>query len=237
MKNTSITRRSALLGAALAPAIIGTARAAPMKMRLSSSQPNDPKYANGRVYYDNLVKHLKDREGFATVGYLPTTSSGCTIGIGIDLGQQTKAGLQAKGVSATIVAKVEKYLGKTSQAQLSAAGLVASNLVLSVTEAEDISKPFILDSYNVVVPYAVQLDNKGNAVLVSLRHWAGSLGCSNCKLSVTVNGVDINYLWDVIQGKTATNVQVKAALLKTLVYKAVGSVAYNRINHEINYLG
>ena len=29
-----------------------------MKMRLSSSLPNDPKYANGRVYYDNLVKHL-----------------------------------------------------------------------------------------------------------------------------------------------------------------------------------
>ena len=30
-----------------------------MKMKCSSSLPNDPKYANGRVYYDNLVKHLK----------------------------------------------------------------------------------------------------------------------------------------------------------------------------------
>ena len=49
-----ITRRAVLLGAAAAPAIVRTARAAPMKMRLSSSQPNDPKYANGRVYYDNL---------------------------------------------------------------------------------------------------------------------------------------------------------------------------------------
>ena len=28
-------------------------------MKCSSSLPNDPKYANGRVYYDNLVKHLK----------------------------------------------------------------------------------------------------------------------------------------------------------------------------------
>jgi tripartite ATP-independent transporter DctP family solute receptor len=28
-------------------------------MRLSSSQANDPKYANGRVYYENLMKHLK----------------------------------------------------------------------------------------------------------------------------------------------------------------------------------
>ena len=51
-------RRSMSLGLALAPAIIGAARAAPMTLRLSSSLPDDPKYANGRVYYDNLVKQL-----------------------------------------------------------------------------------------------------------------------------------------------------------------------------------
>ncbi len=45
------------LGAALAPTIITRAKAV-TTMRLSSSLPNDPKYANGRVYYDNLVKHL-----------------------------------------------------------------------------------------------------------------------------------------------------------------------------------
>ena len=66
MTVTTISRRSLLraagavpLGAMLSPAIIGAARAAPMKMRLSSSQANDPKFANGRVYYDNLVKQLK----------------------------------------------------------------------------------------------------------------------------------------------------------------------------------
>ncbi len=42
-----------------APALIGRAQAAVMKMRLSSSQANDPKYANGRVYYDHLVKQIK----------------------------------------------------------------------------------------------------------------------------------------------------------------------------------
>lgn len=46
-------------GLLLAPAIIGRAQAAPMKLKLSSSQANDPKYANGRVYYDNLVKQIK----------------------------------------------------------------------------------------------------------------------------------------------------------------------------------
>jgi len=54
-----LSRRTVWLGIALAPAIIGRANAAPMKMRLSTSLPNDPKFANGRVYYDNLVKHLK----------------------------------------------------------------------------------------------------------------------------------------------------------------------------------
>jgi TRAP-type transport system periplasmic protein len=51
-------RRSLLLGLALAPAVVGAARAAPMTLRLSSSLPNNPKFANGRVYYDNLVKQL-----------------------------------------------------------------------------------------------------------------------------------------------------------------------------------
>ncbi len=52
------SRRSVLIGIALAPAVIGSARAARVSLRLSSSLPNDPKFANGRVYYDNLVKHL-----------------------------------------------------------------------------------------------------------------------------------------------------------------------------------
>lgn len=53
--------RSLALGAAgfTAPALTGRAKAATLKMRLSSSQQDDPKYANGRVYYDNLVKHIK----------------------------------------------------------------------------------------------------------------------------------------------------------------------------------
>jgi TRAP-type transport system periplasmic protein len=44
---------------ALSPAIIGRAKAATLKLKCSSSLPNDPKYANGRVYYDNLVGSLK----------------------------------------------------------------------------------------------------------------------------------------------------------------------------------
>ena len=49
-------------GVALAPAIVGRATAVPMALRLSTSQANDPKYANGRVYYDFLVRHLADNK-------------------------------------------------------------------------------------------------------------------------------------------------------------------------------
>jgi tripartite ATP-independent transporter DctP family solute receptor len=66
MKTVPISRRVILkLSTAAAtsllasPAIIGRAQAATIKLKLSSSLPNDPKYANGRVYYDNLVKNLK----------------------------------------------------------------------------------------------------------------------------------------------------------------------------------
>ena len=66
MKTVPISRRlllksSTAAAAALlaSPALIGRARAATTKLKLSSSLPNDAKYANGRVYYDNLVKSLK----------------------------------------------------------------------------------------------------------------------------------------------------------------------------------
>jgi hypothetical protein len=192
-------------------------------------------WANAR--YDETLRHLKEREGSKTVGYLPTTSSGVTIGIGIDLGQQSKSDLIRRGVPTTIINKVQKYLGYKSKAALDAAHLAASSLVLSTSEAEQLSKPFIMDSYNVVLPYATKMDNKGMAVLVSLRHWAGSLGCMNCKLSINAKNVETNYLWDAIKSKTASNAAVKSALQKTLAGKTVGSVAYNRIKHEITYLG
>src|SRR5579871_1332813 len=44
---------------AVSPAIIRRAKAATLKLKCSSSLPNDPKFANGRVYYDNLVGSLK----------------------------------------------------------------------------------------------------------------------------------------------------------------------------------
>jgi tripartite ATP-independent transporter DctP family solute receptor len=55
------TVAAAALGIAAAPALIGRAKAAPLKMRMSSSLPDDPKFSSGRVAYDTLVKHLKQK--------------------------------------------------------------------------------------------------------------------------------------------------------------------------------
>jgi tripartite ATP-independent transporter DctP family solute receptor len=69
MKSLTMSRRTLLkssavfsAGALCAPALIGSAEAATVKLKLSSSQTNNPKYANGRVYYDNLVKRLKSAQ-------------------------------------------------------------------------------------------------------------------------------------------------------------------------------
>src|SRR5215510_5431271 len=66
MTTVPVSRRTFVKSSAVAaswlaasPAIIGRAQAATLKLKCSSSLPNDPKFANGRVYYDNLVKNLK----------------------------------------------------------------------------------------------------------------------------------------------------------------------------------
>lgn len=83
-------RRSALkvvaavgTAAVFAPALIGRAEAAVTKLRLSSSQANDPKYANGRVYYDFLVKHLAANglSGDIAVDFFPDNQLGQEIDV------------------------------------------------------------------------------------------------------------------------------------------------------------
>jgi TRAP-type C4-dicarboxylate transport system substrate-binding protein len=98
MTFSKINRRSFLkssvaipIGIAAAPAIIGKAHAATMKMKLSSSQANDPKFASGRVFYDNLVKNIK-AGGLAEqieVAFFPDNQ----LGQEIDVINQVKLGV------------------------------------------------------------------------------------------------------------------------------------------------
>ena len=89
-------------GAALAPAIIGQARAAGMTMKFSSSQANDPKYANGRVYYENLRTALKANglDGQINVQFFPDNQ----LGQEIDVINSVKLGVIDMMVSGTSIA-------------------------------------------------------------------------------------------------------------------------------------
>ena len=104
-----ITRRAVLrhaaalpTGAALAPAIIGRARAAGMTMKFSSSQANDPKYANGRVYYEYLRTALKANglDGQINVQFFPDNQ----LGQEIDVINSVKLGVIDMMVSGTSIA-------------------------------------------------------------------------------------------------------------------------------------
>jgi TRAP-type transport system periplasmic protein len=109
------TRRRTLLSAGAltlaAPAIIGKARAA-MTIKLSSSQPNDPRYANGRVYYDYLLKALKANklDGQITVQFFPDNQ----LGQEIDVINSVKLGVidmmvSGSSISANLVPLVGVY--------------------------------------------------------------------------------------------------------------------------------
>ena len=70
-------------GALAAPALLGRAQAALLKLRLSSSLPNDPVFANGRVYYDNLVKQLAQAglDGQVEIAFFPDNQLGQEIDV------------------------------------------------------------------------------------------------------------------------------------------------------------
>ena len=80
---TGTTRRTVLSMIAAAPAIIGRAQAATLKIRFSSSQPDDPKFANGRVYYDKLQAALHEN-GIAeqvNIQFFPSNQLGQEIDV------------------------------------------------------------------------------------------------------------------------------------------------------------
>ncbi|HEY6433190.1 MAG TPA: TRAP transporter substrate-binding protein [Acetobacteraceae bacterium] len=112
MPRLHVTRRSALLGALAAPAIIRPGRAATTRIRFSSSQPNDPKYANGRVYYDYLMTHLKNDglDSQVSIQFFPDNQ----LGQEIDVINSVKLGVidmmvSGSSISANLVPLVGVY--------------------------------------------------------------------------------------------------------------------------------
>ncbi|SHN64605.1 TRAP transporter substrate-binding protein [Bradyrhizobium erythrophlei] len=99
-----LLRSSAALAATglAAPVLIGRAEAAVLKLKLSSSQANDPKFANGRVYYDNLVKQIaaSNLAGQIEVAFFPDNQ----LGQEIDVINSVKLGVIDMMVSGSSIA-------------------------------------------------------------------------------------------------------------------------------------
>jgi TRAP-type transport system periplasmic protein len=89
-------------GALAAPALIERAEAAVLKLKLSSSQANDPKFANGRVYYDNLVRQIAagPLAGQIEVAFFPDNQ----LGQEIDVINSVKLGVIDMMVSGSSIA-------------------------------------------------------------------------------------------------------------------------------------
>jgi TRAP-type C4-dicarboxylate transport system substrate-binding protein len=93
----NISRRRVVAGAfagaglAVTPFPIKRAQAAPMTLRFSSSQSNDPKYGNGRVYYDRLIQALHDNklDDQINIRFFPDNQ----LGQEIDVANQIKLGV------------------------------------------------------------------------------------------------------------------------------------------------
>ena len=114
LSRRTVLKSSAVLATGLiaAPALIGRAAAATMKMKVSSSLANDPKYANGRVYYDNLVKQVKAAglDGQIELAFFPDNQ----LGQEIDVINSVKLGvidmmLSGSSISANLVPLVGTF--------------------------------------------------------------------------------------------------------------------------------
>lgn len=114
LSRRTVLKSSALLAAGfvVSPAIIGRATAATMKMKVSSSLANDAKYANGRVYFDNLVKQLKAAglDGQIELAFFPDNQ----LGQEIDVINSVKLGvidmmLSGSSISANLVPLVGTF--------------------------------------------------------------------------------------------------------------------------------
>ena len=89
-------------GALAAPALIGRAEAAVLKLKLSSSQANDPKFANGRVFYDNFARQIaaSPLAGQVEIAFFPDNQ----LGQEIDVINSVKLGVIDMMVSGSSIA-------------------------------------------------------------------------------------------------------------------------------------
>lgn len=93
--------------------------------------------------YNKLVDMLAQLEGNTVNGVVPTSNSGATFGIGIDLGQTSAKALEDAGVSPALINKFKaaKLFGKKGKD--AKAALKAANLILTDAERAELNQKMI----------------------------------------------------------------------------------------------
>lgn len=114
--------------------------------------PPDPGALYSKVDVGILTVH---EGGNKLVGYIPTYrdgtvvgSSGVTIGIGVDLGQQSEAGLLTMGVPSQLVAKLKPYLGKKRDAAVAELERCPLSLEDNPEDADRLNRAVTVSNFN-----------------------------------------------------------------------------------------
>jgi GH24 family phage-related lysozyme (muramidase) len=108
------------------------------------AQCTKPPYDSGSGYSGYDPQQIQTFEGNETTGYIPSSKSGVTIGIGVDLSAQTNQGLVAMGVPQALADQFDPYYGLTgAQAQ---AALAANPLTITDDEAASLNNA-VLPAY------------------------------------------------------------------------------------------
>lgn len=203
-------------------------------MQGSDAQPDVEAPTDSAANYSAMM--VGQEGGSHTTGYIPTGGSGVTIGIGLDLGQQSRTTLRVNyGFPPELIEKLEPYLGLQTRASVESQGLDPSSLTLTPEEEEIINNGVIEYTYNRArsTPAWENLDQLSREAIVSIRHWAGYLSADSQKLAPG----GTNYLWPVLSREDATRADIVEALRRTLADMPDETEArYNRIERLINDL-
>lgn len=196
--------------------------------------------------YGTILKHVNKAEGGLYLkGYIPTSGSGVTIASGVDLGQQSEAGLKRKGVegNASFWAKLRPYLGLSTREAVTKAGLDPKDLKLTLQEGLDLDDAFNEDNLRRHAQYTRQLSVRGKAVIASLAHWCYAVVRTHSDSKCYNRKCPSNYLRNTLRSGRATDESLKQALIQLRgcyegLYPRGHSQRYKvqRLTDEIDFL-
>jgi hypothetical protein len=156
-------------GAAQAGAPLGNGAAQAGAGAAAPAQGNGQQPLYTAINVQTIVAH---EGGNILTGYVPANqgvpidNSGVTVGVGVDLGQQSAQGLLAMGVSQNLVSQLTPYLGQSgAPAQ---AALLTTPLTLTPAQATELNTAVMSSYFNAAATSFNAANNSGFANFAAL---------------------------------------------------------------------